>query len=121
MLYELNYDLKHQTLTSADVENYISKRTRYNFKPFFNQYLRKTALPVFEYQIIDKNDKLELKYRLKTDASGLEMPIKVMLGKNKFEYIIPASHWKIVELQYATKENFKVDIDNYLIEVKEKK
>jgi aminopeptidase N len=121
MLYELNDDLKHQTLTSADVENYISKRTRYNFAPFFNQYLRKTALPVFEYQIIDKDDKLELKYRLKTDVSGLEMPIKVMLGKNKFEYIIPANHWKIVELQYSSKENFKVDTENFLIEVKDVK
>lgn len=70
---------------------------------------------------LEKGDKLELKYRLKTDVSGLEMPIKVMLGKNKFEYLIPANHWKIVELQYATKENFKVDIDNYLIEVKEVK
>jgi hypothetical protein len=49
------------------------------------------------------------------------MPIKVMLGKNKFEYIIPANHWKIVELQYSSKENFKVDTENFLIEVKDVK
>jgi aminopeptidase N len=119
MLYELNDDLKYKTLASADVENYITKRTRYNFAPFFNQYLRKAALPVFEYQFIEKENILELKYRLTTNVSGLEMPIKVILSTGKFEYIIPASHWKIVELQYSSKENFKVDTENFLIEVKE--
>jgi hypothetical protein len=47
------------------------------------------------------------------------MPIKVMLSTGKFEYIIPANHWKIVDLQYSSKENFKVDTENFLIEVKE--
>jgi len=121
MLYELNDDLKLKTLTSANVENYIIKRTRYDFAPFFNQYLRKASLPVFEYQIIQKENILELKYRLLTNVAGLEMPIKVMLSKDKFEYIIPSNHWKIVELQYSSKENFKVDTDNFLIDVKEVK
>lgn len=121
MLYELNDDLKYKTLSSAKVENYICKRTRYNFAPFFNQYLRKESLPVFEYQFIEKENILELKYRLTTNVSGLEMPIKVMLSTGKFEYIIPANHWKILELQYSSKENFKVDTDNFLIDVKEVK
>lgn len=119
MLYELNDDLKLKTLTSADIENYMSQRTRFNYAPFFNQYLRQSKLPVFEYQFLEKENKLELKYRLTTDVSGLEMPIKVMLSKDKYEYIIPANHWKIVELQYSGKENFKVDTENFLIEVKE--
>lgn len=119
MLYELNDDLKYKTLTSADVETYMSKRTRYNFAPFFNQYLRKAVLPVFEYQMIQKENILELKYRLLTNVAGLEMPIKVMLTKDKYEYIIPANHWKIVDLKYSSKENFKVDTDNFLIDVKE--
>jgi aminopeptidase N len=119
MLYELNDDLRYKTLTSTEIENYISKRTRFNFKPFFNQYLRHSELPVFEYSFVEKNNKLELKYRLKTNVSNLEMPIRAMISKGNFEYIIPANHWKVLELQYNSKQNFKVDTDNFLINVKE--
>lgn len=118
-LYELADEFKYQTLTSAQVENYISKRTRFNYAPFFEQYLRHEALPLFEYSFIQKDDILELKYRLKTDVGNIEMPLRVMLSKDKFEYIIPSTHWQIVELKYSGKENFKIDTDNFLIEVKE--
>lgn len=120
-LYELAHEFRYKTLTSADVETYISKRTRFNFAPFFNQYLRASALPVFEYRFIEKEKILELEYRLKTNVGNIDMPIKVMLSKGTYEYIIPANHWKVVELKYSSKESFKVDTDNFLIETREVK
>ena len=88
ILRGLNYEFYHQTVTSQQIENYISDKTGRNLSPFFDQYLKDTRIPVFEYSIKEN----ELSYRWNNCVRKFDMPVKVYLsGKEKWLY--PTSRW----------------------------
>jgi aminopeptidase N len=60
ILRGLNKDFYHQTTTSKDIENYISKKSGLNLAPVFNQYLLTTQIPVLEYEL--KNDRIRARF-----------------------------------------------------------
>jgi len=45
MLRDLNREFYHQTVTSAQIENYMNTYLSMNLKPVFDQYLRTTQVP----------------------------------------------------------------------------
>ena len=45
ILRGLNKDFYHQTVTSKQIENYISKKSGYDYGKVFDQYLRTTQIP----------------------------------------------------------------------------
>jgi len=49
ILRGLNQTFWHKTITTAELEAYMSKQADYDFGPFFDQYLRTTAIPVVKY------------------------------------------------------------------------
>ncbi len=51
ILRGLNKDFYHKTVTSTQVENYISKKAGINFQKTFDQYLRTTLIPQLNYVI----------------------------------------------------------------------
>lgn len=51
ILRGLNKTFYHQTVTTAQVENYISKQAGFNYSKIFDQYLRTTQIPVLEYKV----------------------------------------------------------------------
>ena len=54
ILRGLNLVFYHQTVTTQQIENYLSKHIGIKLKPFFDQYLRTVLIPKFEYQIKGK-------------------------------------------------------------------
>lgn len=118
MLKDLNKQFYHKIVKSAEVERYIISRTKYDFLPFFNQYLRLPSLPVFEYYIVSKNGLNELHYRLNSETKSLKMPIKLTLSKGKFDFIVVEKKWKIYDLPFINSDDFKVDEQNFLLEVR---
>ncbi len=86
MIKEMNQKYRHQTVTSAEIETYISDYTGIDLTEFFNQYLRTTDIPVLE---IEKNRK-EIKYRWIKVVKGFDMPVKLTSG----EWIYPTTEWK---------------------------
>lgn len=117
-LRDLNKRFYHQTITSKDVEQFLSERTRHNLAPFFDQYLRNANLPVLEYYIKERNGLNELHYRLKSDVKGLEMTVLVTLAKDKFDFLSAGSNWKIIDLPYEDVANFRMDTTKFLVETK---
>ena len=85
----INKDFFHQTVSSNQIENYISKKLNINLKKFFDQYLRDTRIPIFEYEINDG----ELKYRWSNVINGFNMPIEINLD-NKSIKLFPVMDWK---------------------------
>lgn len=73
ILRGLNKDFWHQTVTSAQVENYISEKSGIDLSKVFDQYLRTTKIPVLEY----KTDGKIVSYKWKNVVSGFAMPIRV--------------------------------------------
>lgn len=110
ILRGLNKEFYHQTVTTAQIENYISKKSGKDLSAFFNQYLRDTRIPVLEYIIDDK----KIKFRWSQIVKDFDMPVIVYFN-DKLEWIFPSANWKVLELEQTISE-FKIDKDFYVAE-----
>lgn len=111
ILRGLNKDFYHQTVTTKQIEDYISKKTGYDLTEFFNQYLRDTRIPTLEYKVEDK----QLKFRWNNIIDKFDMPILISIN-SKQDWIFPKADWKSKPLE---SENSTIDVDpNFYIEVK---
>jgi aminopeptidase N len=81
ILIGLNKQFYHQTVTTEQVENYISVRAGFGFQKVFDQYLRTIQIPVFSYNYNEK-EKI-LTYQYKNCVTGFNLPLHFnYLGKN---------------------------------------
>ena len=85
----LNKDFYHQTVSTKQVEDYISKKTNKDLSAFFNQYLRTNKVPVLEYII---NDEF-IQFRYTNIVLGFDMPIRVFIN-DKEEWLFPNREWQ---------------------------
>jgi len=108
ILRGLNQEFYHQTVTTRQIENYISEKTGRDLAPFFNQYLRDFRLPVLEYAIKDG----KLSYRWSNCVKEFNMPVKVMLGE-KEEWLSPTTWWKKTDIK-GDKPVLIIDPDFYV-------
>ncbi len=58
ILRGLNKTFYHQTVTSAQIEKFISTKAGFNYNNVFNQYLRTTQIPVLEFSINNNNQSI---------------------------------------------------------------
>jgi len=106
ILRGLNKTFYHQTVTSNQVENYISENIGFDLKYVFDQYLRDIRIPTLEYTIEDK----KLKYRWSNTIDGFNMPIEVIIDK-KNKWLSPTNSWKETNIENKIIE---VDRDYYV-------
>jgi len=106
ILRGLNTSFYHQTVTTQQIENYLSKQTGIDLTEFFNQYLRDIRIPTFEYEI--KNN--EIKYRWINIVDNFDMPIQVILD-DKEQWIFPKAKWKTQPIQ---SQSIIIDKDFYI-------
>ncbi|MEP5253919.1 MAG: M1 family metallopeptidase [Winogradskyella arenosi] len=97
ILRGLNSEFYHQTVTTQQIEDYLSEQTGIDLTAFFNQYLRTTKIPTLEYEI----KKGTLKYRWTAIVDGFDMPIKVLIDDNE-QWIYPKSEWKSLTIKSST-------------------
>lgn len=110
ILRGLNKTFYHQTVTTKQIENYISKQSDIDFSKVFDQYLRTTEIPVLEYQIHKGN----LKFRWANTVEGFDMPIKIKDGKKEI-VLQPTEQWQTVSI---TSDSIVPD-RNYYVDAKE--
>jgi hypothetical protein len=110
ILRGLGKEFYHQVVTSAQVENYISRQAGRNLQKVFDQYLRQTNIPTLEYRL--KKGRVE--YRWSNCLDGFDMPVKVTLKKDVYEMIYPTTEWKSSVVKLGKKGKFKVDEDFYV-------
>ena len=108
ILRGLNSTFYHQTVTTKQIEDYLSKNVGLDLNPFFNQYLRDVRIPTFEYKV--QANKLE--YRWTNCVSGFNMPVKVTLN-GKEQWLKPIVEWTILP-QTAKVSKLEVDKDFYV-------
>lgn len=81
ILIGLNTQFYHQTVTTAQIENYISVRAGFGFQKVFDQYLRTIQIPVLNYSYNEK-EKI-FTYEYKDCVTGFNLPLHFSyLGKN---------------------------------------
>lgn len=111
ILRGLNKTFYHKTVTTQEVESYISKNGGRDFSKVFDQYLRYTKIPVLEYSINNK----ELKYRWVADVQGFDLPVKVTLADGKYSFIYPTTTWQTTAIQLTDPKKFAADKNFYII------
>lgn len=109
ILRGLNRDFWHQTVTTAQIENYISEKSGIDLTEFFNQYLRDPRIPVVEFKFKEN----EFSFRYSEIVEGFDMPLKASINKQA-QWIYPTAQWKTITTEQPIKSllldfNFLVD------------
>lgn len=108
ILRGLNQKFWHQTVTTQQVEDYLAQQSGLNLTPFFDQYLRTTDIPVFEYQV----DGNQLKFRFTDVVEGFTIPLRVSINDREI-VLQPTDQWQEWE-QETPIENLEVNRNFYL-------
>lgn len=108
ILRGLNKTFYHQTVTTKQIEDYINKQSGINFSKLFDQYLRRTQIPVLEYKI----DGHKLSYRYTNCVKGFNLPLKIMFKTE--QWIKPTEQWKTLNLYPEGDNSFSVDANFYI-------
>jgi aminopeptidase N len=96
ILRGLNSTFYHQTVTTKQIEDYLSPSVGIDLNTFFNQYLRSIEVPTLEYFF--KGNKLT--YRWINCVAGFNMPVKVTLNGTE-QLLKPETHWNIIPYENA--------------------
>ena len=106
ILRGLNSEFYHKTITTKQIEDYISTQTGIDLTAFFNQYLRDIRIPTFEFKI----EGGELTYRYSEIVEGFDMPIQIEIG-DETQWIYPKEKWQTMPF---TGTELEVDRDFYV-------
>ena len=102
----LNKEYYHQTVTTKQIEDYISRKAGIDFSKIFDQYLRTIKIPELTYYIKDNL----LYYKWSNVVQDFSMEINTSIGKIK-----PSENWKSKKINVDNKY-FYVD-ENYYVKV----
>ncbi|MDO6601981.1 M1 family metallopeptidase [Arenibacter palladensis] len=111
ILRGLNREFYHQTVTTKQIEEYISNTSGIDLTQFFDQYLRNAKIPMLEYQVNGK----QLRFRYTNIVNGFDMPLRLSINGSE-DWVYPTSDWK--------SKSFKKDIQlvnvdkNFYVEYK---
>ena len=109
ILRGLQSTFRHQTVTTIQIEEYIAKQFGKDLKPFFDQYLRDTRIPVLEYKYEGK----KLQYRYSKIVPGFTMPVKVKINAGDPVWITPNANWQDYK-QNSNITSFEPDPNFYI-------
>ncbi|MGB6083303.1 M1 family metallopeptidase [Moheibacter sp.] len=108
ILRGMNEKFYHQTVTTKDIEDYMSQMSGIDLTEFFNQYLRTTMIPTLEYKINGN----EITYRWTNVVDKFDMPVKIA---NSEIWLFPNSEWKTEKLKDGWEKNFRIDRNFYIL------
>lgn len=94
ILRGLNQEFFHQTVETAQIEQYISKHAGRDLSKVFDQYLRTTQIPQLEYTL----RRGKLKYRWTQCIAGFDMPIKVSVDQQPMQMLYPTTAWQTLKV-----------------------
>jgi aminopeptidase N len=109
ILRGLNSTFYHQTVTTKQIEDYLSQQVGMDLNPFFNQYLRDIRIPTLEYTFQEN----ALKYRWTNSVAGFDMPVKVALNGTEVT-LNPKAEWSEFTCPYKI-EKIEVNRDFYVL------
>ena len=113
----LNEEFYHSTVTTKEIEEYISNSIGMDLSRIFDQYLRDYRIPIFEFEI---NNGI-LSYRWNDVIEGFDMPIEVKIDgetkllqpTNKFQKLkIKNLYLNVDKDYYVYSKDLKVVVEN---------
>lgn len=111
ILIGMNKTFYHKTVTTKEIENYISKNAGFDFSIIFDQYLRTIEIPVLEYYF----DMNKLYYRFSHTISDFTMPVRYKLDAHtKYKWITVSNEWQQIKVENSTSSDIIVDPNFYI-------
>ncbi|MBA2684708.1 MAG: M1 family metallopeptidase [Gemmatimonadaceae bacterium] len=108
ILRGLSKTFYHQTVTGAQVEEYISRQAGIDLSKVFAQYLTTTKIPVLEYRSKGKS----LTYKWTNVVLGFDMPVRGFVGDSAL-MLRPTTSAQTKKLAVAA-GSFRVDSNYYV-------
>lgn len=108
ILRGLNKEFYHQTVSTQQIEDYIAQKSGLNLDTFFDQYLRDTRIPTFEYALV----RGEMRYRWMNTVRGFTMKLKVHVN-GKPMWLEPTSRFQRLDFDEPVTA-VEVDEDFYV-------
>ncbi len=97
ILQDMNLKFYHKTVTTQEIEDFLSHATGLDLSAFFNQYLRDTRIPTLIYSIKDKT----LNYKWSQTVVGFNMPVAIQLNAET-QWLKPSTNWQTLKLDSKT-------------------
>ena len=95
ILRGLNKAFYHKTVTTQQVEKYISANAGFDYSKVFDQYLRTTQIPVLEFYFNENKSKVS--YRYTNCMKGFTLPLS-LISKEATVKIVPSQKWNTLNL-----------------------
>ncbi|HEX4996892.1 MAG TPA: M1 family metallopeptidase [Terriglobia bacterium] len=76
ILQGLNRDFARQTVTTQQIESYISQQAGVDLSKVFDQYLRTTDIPLLQYRVAGR----DVSFKWSRVVAGFAMPIRVIVN-----------------------------------------
>ena len=109
ILRGINKEFYHQTVSTEQIENYMSQQIGKDLSQVFDQYLRDTRIPVLTYAIQGQ----ELWFRWDNVVPGFDMPVRVMVDDKQAQWLQAGVRWNKVQLDRKN-AHIKVDPNFYV-------
>ncbi len=110
ILRGLSETFYHQTVTTQEIEDFMSQKAGIKLNKVFDQYLRNVEIPILEYQI----KKGKLHFRWKNCIEGFDMPILIGFDDQPLQRILPTTAWQKMKAKgvktMQIEENFYVNL-----------
>jgi len=108
ILRGINKTFWHQTVSTDQIETYISEQAGTDYGPFFDQYLRTIKVPQLKYTI----DGDQVSFRYENVVDGYEYPVRAMINGTE-KTIAPTEDWQTLKFDSAI-ESFEIDRNFYV-------
>lgn len=106
ILRGMNRDFYHQTVTTQQIEHYLSAHAGFDYQQVFDQYLRTTQIPVFEYYF--STDGRQVFYRYSNCVAGFDLPLVLQDSAAKIR-VLPSDTWESSDLAAGQAHLFTKD------------
>jgi aminopeptidase N len=111
ILRGLQRTFRHQTVMGRQIEEYVSRQAGIDLSKVFDQYLRTTMVPAFEYRLAGDT----LVYRWANVVPGFDMPLRVTVSWPDLSVIHPTTSWQRARVKLPNATDFRVDQNFYVV------
>ena len=108
ILRKMNAVFYHQTVTTVQIENFLSTEIGIDLTAVFDQYLRDIRIPVLEYQLQNG----VLSYKWVNVVRNFKMPVRIFINEKPM-WLYPTSKIQTKTLK-GTNSDFETDPNFYI-------
>ena len=94
ILRGVNETFYHKTVTTKEIEDFISAKAGIDFSKVFDQYLRDVRIPVLEFRMEGRS----LFYRWSNVVDGFSLPVHLQPEK-RMKFLQPGTAWKSLKVK----------------------